>query len=111
MHKDQNRQKSTAFWGWSVLVHGSLMTWQQKWNHQLLTWKNIPFKLETEQEKVFQHLKEDLTQADSLAYFDPKAETCILADANPVGLGAVFNSEKRVIYYASHSLLDIKRCY
>ena len=73
-----------------------------------LTPKNIAFKWQTEQKKAFKHLKGDLTQADSLAYFDKKSERRIVADASPVGLGAVLeqiqNGEKRVIYYASRSL-------
>ena len=35
--------------------------------------KNVLFKCQTEQEKAFKHLKEDLAQVDRLAYFDPKA--------------------------------------
>ena len=72
-----------------------------------LTPKNIAFKWQTEQKKAFKHLKGDLTQADSLAYFDKKSERRIVADASPVGLGAVLeqiqNGEKRVIYHASCS--------
>ena len=42
-----------------------------------LTRKNIAFKWQTEQEKAFRYLKEDLAQADSLVYFDPNLR-CIL---------------------------------
>ena len=51
-----------------------------------LTRKNVPFKWQTEAEKAFKRLKEDFAQADSLAYFDLKAETRIVADASPVVL-------------------------
>ena len=80
-----------------------------------LTRKNVAFKWQTEQEKAFKCLNEDLAQADSLAYFDPKSEMRILADASPVGLGAVLtqiqNGKKRVIYYASHRESDAERRY
>lgn len=80
-----------------------------------LTRKNAPFQWKTEQEKAFQTLKDDLSKAENVAYFDPKAETRIVADASPVGLGAVLtqvqNGEKRVIYYASRSLSDVERRY
>ena len=78
-----------------------------------LTRRNVPFKWQTEQEKAFKRLKEDLAQTDSLAYFDPKAATRIVADASSVGIGAVLteiqNGEKRVINHASRSLSDIER--
>ena len=78
-----------------------------------LTRKNVAFKWQTEQEKAFKRLKEDLAQADGLAYFDPKAATRIVADASSVGIGAVLteiqNGEKRVINHASRSLSDIER--
>ena len=78
-----------------------------------LTRETVPFKWQTK-EKAFKRLK-DLAQADSLAYFDPKSEPRIAADASPVGLGAVLmqiqNGERRVIYRASRSLSDVERRY
>ena len=80
-----------------------------------LTRKNVAFKWQTEQEKAFKCLNEDLAQADSLAYFDPNSETRIVADASPIVLGAVLtqiqNGKKRVIYYASHSESDAECRY
>ena len=80
-----------------------------------LTRRNVPFKWQTEQEKAFKRLKEDLAQADGLAYFDPNSETRIVADASPIVLGAVLtqiqNGERRVIYYAGRSWWDVERRY
>ena len=81
-----------------------------------LTRKNVPFEWTDTQEKSFNLLKEEMTKAETLGYFDPRAtETRIVADAGPVGLGAVLlqtqNGEKRAIYYASRSLSDVERRY
>lgn len=80
-----------------------------------LTRKGTPFKWGKEQEKAFSILKEELANTDTLAYFDTKAETRIIADASPVGLGAILlqkqKGENRVVYYASRSLSDVERRY
>ena len=68
-----------------------------------------------EQEEAFTSLKTDLTNAVTLAYFDQKAETRIVADAGLVALGAVLiqcqNGQDRVISYASRTLSDVDRRY
>ena len=50
-------------------------------------------------------MRSQLANAESLAYFDKDAKTKIIADASPVGLGAVLiqeqDGEERVISYAS----------
>lgn len=73
--------------------------------------KNTPFEWNEEQERAFNLLKEEITKAGTLGYFD-MTETRIIADASPVGLGAVLvqtqNGEKRVISYASRSLSDVE---
>ena len=80
-----------------------------------LTKKSEKFVWEDEQQKAFDQLKTDLSKAETLAYFDPKAETRIVVDASPVGLGAVLtqmqNGQKRVVHYASRSLSDVERRY
>ena len=42
-----------------------------------------------EQKKAFQEPKERLVCAETLGYFDKHAPTQVIADASPVGLGAV----------------------
>ncbi|KAK7105707.1 hypothetical protein V1264_012941 [Littorina saxatilis] len=80
-----------------------------------LTRKNAPFKWEKAQEEAFNTLKNDLAEAATLAYFDSKAETRIVADAGPCALGAVLTQkqkgEDRVICYASRSLSETERRY
>ena len=81
-----------------------------------LTRQSVPFVWTQKEEDAFQTLKDEISKAETLAYFDQKAdETRIIADAGPVGLGAVLvqkqKGEKRVIAYASRSLTDVERRY
>lgn len=52
---------------------------------------------------------------ETLGYFDVNAHTSVIADASPVGLGAVLiqsqDGVNRVIYYANRSLSDVERRY
>ena len=69
-------------------------------------WKKVP-------DDTFNKLKFQLANAESLAYFDKEAKTKIMADASPVGLGAVLVQEQdgkeRVVSYASRSLTNVER--
>ena len=66
-----------------------------------------------EQQQSFDELKKRLSSAETLGYFDKNAPTKVIADASPVGLGAVLVQEQvgelRVIRHASHSLSDTER--
>ena len=68
-----------------------------------------------EQQKAFEELKRLITQADTLTYYQVGCRTRIVADASPVGLGAVLTQQQvsvwRVISYASRSLTDVERRY
>ena len=81
-----------------------------------LTRQNVPFVWTEKEEKAFQTLKDEISKAETLGYFTQNAkETRIIADASPVGLGAVLvqnqNGTKRVISYASRSLSNVERRY
>jgi hypothetical protein len=75
--------------------------------------KEQPFVWGKEQDATFVKLKEALANASTLAYFDVKAKTQVIADASPVGLGAVLvqkqGEDYTIICYASLSLSDIER--
>jgi hypothetical protein len=77
--------------------------------------KNQPFSWGPEQDAAFEKLKPCLANNTNLAYFDVNAETQVIADASPVGLGAVLIQKQgefhRIICYASRSLSDIERRY
>ncbi|XP_046581664.1 uncharacterized protein K02A2.6-like [Haliotis rubra] len=80
-----------------------------------LTRSNVKFVWGPEQQASFNQLKKCLTSANVLGYFDKNAPTQVIADASPVGIGAVLVQEQRgvhrVISYASKSLSDIERRY
>jgi hypothetical protein len=81
-----------------------------------LTKKSVVFNWGGEQEKAFNTLKEKLSSAPVLAYFNKDAPTQVIADASPVGLGAVLVQQQpdghfRPVYYAARSLSDVERRY
>ena len=80
-----------------------------------LTKKGVHFEFGEEQKNAFNELKRRLSSAETLGYFDKDAKTLIIADARPVGLGAILIQEqqgrKRVISYASKSLSAVERRY
>lgn len=68
-----------------------------------------------DQAQAFSNLKKMMSNAKTLAIFYKNAKTTIVADASPVGLGAVLlqdqGGESKVISYASRSLSDVERRY
>ena len=54
-----------------------------------LTKNGEPFVLDQEQQQSIDELKKRLASAKILGYFDKNAQTKVIADASPVGLGAV----------------------
>ena len=82
---------------------------------QELTRKSTTFKWGTAQQEAFDELKQRLCSAETLAYFDVKRQTRIVADASPCGLGAILVQKHddlwRVVSYASRSLTDVERKY
>uniref|UniRef100_A0A1L8DIS4 RNA-directed DNA polymerase n=3 Tax=Nyssomyia neivai TaxID=330878 RepID=A0A1L8DIS4_9DIPT len=87
-------------------------------NHTLreLTRTDTTFKWEEVHEKAFQELKEMISKCETLSFFDNLRRTRVIADASPVGLGAVlvqFDSKEiaHIIAYASKSLSKIEKKY
>ena len=80
-----------------------------------LTRKHVKFVWGKEQQSAFERLKSLISRADTLAYFKNDCKTRIIADASPVGLGAVLTQLQdglwRVISYASRSLSDVESRY
>ena len=73
------------------------------------------FEFGKDQNKAFHNIKSAMAEATTLAYFDKNCRTKIIADASPVGLGAVLvqeqNGEIVPISYESRSLTDTKQKY
>ncbi|XP_022788169.1 uncharacterized protein K02A2.6-like [Stylophora pistillata] len=82
---------------------------------QELTRKSVVFHWGNEQQAAFEELKRLITQAETMAYFKVGCRTRIIADASPVGLGAVLTQQQggmwRVVSYASRNLTDVERRY
>ena len=80
-----------------------------------LTRKNQPFKFGEVEQQAFEALKQALSKAETLAYFDVNAKTMVMADASPIGLGAILIQKQdgipRVVSYASRSLSAVERRY
>lgn len=81
-----------------------------------LTRDNEKFEWTTTHQESFDKLKQSLARLPTLAYFDPRLRTRLVADASPVALGAVllqFNERQtpRVISFASKSLSAVERRY
>ena len=80
-----------------------------------LTKKGVTYDWKQEQDKAFKRLKKRLANASGLSYYSSGAETFIVTDASPYGLGAVLvqttSEGPRVIEYASRALTDPETKY
>ena len=82
-----------------------------------LTKKDKPFHWSEQQERSFQRIKELLTSAKVMAYFDPSKETELITDASPIGLSAILmqrtsaSDDRRVVAYVSRTLSPVERRY
>ncbi|CAH2088405.1 unnamed protein product [Euphydryas editha] len=67
------------------------------------------------QDQAFHQLKQALSTIKTLGYYDPDDETQVIADASPVGLGAVLiqkdNRGPRIIAYGNRTLTALERKY
>ena len=77
-----------------------------------LTPKDTQFVWGETEQQAFNKLKMDLVDAQTLGYFHRTAPTQVIADAGPVGLGAVLvrkqKGENGVISYASQGLTEVE---
>lgn len=81
-----------------------------------LTRNNVRFMWGSAQNDAFEAIKKAMSSVPQLGFFDSNDRTAIMADASPIGLGAVLlqtdsSGESRVICYASKSLTDTERRY
>lgn len=76
---------------------------------------NIEDFWSTEQDRSFSLLKDALTKIQTLGYYDVQDKTQVVADASPVGLGALLiqidAKGPRVIAYGNRTLTDCERRY
>lgn len=76
---------------------------------------NIEDHWKKDQNEAFGKLKEMLFKIPTLGYYDVKDKTQVIADASPVGLGAVLvqtdNNGPRIIAYGNRTLTPCERKY
>lgn len=70
----------------------------------------------SKQETAFIKLKRQLASSHVMAYFKQDAETHVVVDISPVGLGAILSQRQndgthKPVYYASRALSDVERRY
>ena len=81
-----------------------------------LTKKNTKFKWSSKHQHSFENLKLALVNSETMAYYIPDAETKVVVDASPIGLGAILSQKKktgefRPVVYASKALNPTERRY
>lgn len=81
-----------------------------------LTRSNSEWEWNEHHEKAFKQLKDDITRATTLAYYQRDYTTILTVDASPVGLGAILsqiqpNGARRPIAMASRLLSQVERRY
>ena len=77
----------------------------------LLAQRDVDWNWGAAQEKAFTTVKQLLTEAPTLAYFNPKKQLVIQCDASNLGLGAALLQDDRPIAYASRALTDTETRY
>lgn len=82
---------------------------------RFLTKIGVKFEWGEPQKNSFRELKQILSNELTLGYYDAKDRTQVIADASPVGLGAVLiqfdTNGSRIISYASRRLSDVEQRY
>ena len=76
-----------------------------------LTKKTVPWEWTEKHTKAFTTLKNRLSEACALAFFDPSLPTSIYTDASPVGVSAVLTQGDKVIQYGSRALTPVEQRY
>ena len=76
-----------------------------------LTMKDVEWHWIEHQEQAFNKLKQLVTDAPVLKYFEPKEELSRQSDASDTGLGAVLTENRQPIAFASGDLSHVETRY
>ena len=76
-----------------------------------LTHKDAEFVWTTVQDEAYQKMKDTVTKAPLLRYFDPKEQVTLQCDASSQGLGATLLQSGQPVAYASRALRDPETRY
>ena len=105
----------TASLVWPLTVQSlyrSLATCLHLWENDKQ--KDKPFHWSEHQERSFQRIKELLTSAKVMAYFDPSKETELIIDASPSAIlmqKTSASDDRRVVAYVNRTLSPVERRY
>ena len=78
-----------------------------------LTRNNVPWEWTSEQQRAFEKLKQCLTSAEVMAYYNQSAKTQLIVDGSPCGVAAILNKKQPngdicPVAYASRTLTPTK---
>ncbi|CAB3997901.1 retrotransposon-like family member retr-1, partial [Paramuricea clavata] len=76
-----------------------------------MTKKDVPFMWQPEQQQAFQELKQVITEAPVLSYYNPEKKNLIQSDASLKGIGCVLMQDGKPVCYASRSLSETESRY
>ena len=76
-----------------------------------LTRQDAPWQWEESHTEAFNKLKQALSSAQTMTYFDPHKDSDLMVDASPTGLGAILTQDGKIVSYASKALTDVERRY
>jgi len=81
-----------------------------------LTKSRVKWDWNKRHQDAFEELKRLLASAKTLAYYDKEAETQVIVDASPVGLGGILSQKQkdgnfRPVMFASRTLTDVETRY
>lgn len=76
-----------------------------------LTHKDVTWTWTDEHQRSFDKVKDMVTNAPILQYYDPTKELVVQCDASQAGLGAALLQEGRPVAYASRALTDVEQRY
>ena len=71
----------------------------------------VPFNWGPEHQAAFTKMKQEISSAPVLAYYNPKKETMLQIDASMKGLDACLIQEEMPVYFASKALVEAQKGY
>ena len=76
-----------------------------------LTKKNKKWKWGKPESNAFKTLKDKLTNADTMSFFDTAQDATLVVDGSPVGVAAMLMQNNKVVAYGSRALSDVEQRY
>jgi len=112
LKEPSNKQELQTFLGMITYLSAYIPRLSDHTHHlrQLLQ-KDAEFQWHNEQQVAFDNLKQLITNASALQYFDPTKPSVVQVDASLNALGAALIQDDKVIAYAAKSLTETETRY